>query len=222
MKHKFLNLDMGLVEENFVIADRKDKKLWEERGFKRIWRYPVFNHMPSFKNITMLGRPDTINEFGTDRLKGAVITDICRFLGTYGMGGPGFFGFKIEGDFETRWLVFCIWSAGEHILFDDRILECYPSFNGIYHPWIKNGIENPEQPLRELLIDSVINNVNLENNFIEINIKDKNGVCHTICSFDKSDKFPEQGGTKKKRCSYTKGIMSDYWLVIYDETHLAV
>lgn len=222
MKHKFLNLDMGLVEENFVIADRKDKKLWEERGFKRIWRYPVFNHVPSFKKITMLGRPETINEFGTDRLKGAIITDICRFLGTYGMGGPGFFGFKLEGDFETRWLVFCIWSAGEHILFDDRVLECYPSFNSIYHPWIKNGIKNPEQPLRELLINSVINNVNLEDNSIEINIKDKNGVCHTISSFDKSDKFPEQGGTKKKRCSYTKGIMSDYWLVIYDGTHLAV
>lgn len=222
MRHNFLNLDMGLVEENFVIVDRKDKKLWEERGFKRIWRYPIFHYTPNFRQVIMLGRPDTINEFGTDRLKGAVITDICRFLGTYGMGGPGFFGFKLEGAFETRWLVFCIWSAGEHILLDDRVLECYPSFNSIYHPWIKNGIKNPEQPLRELLIGSVIDSVELEDNSIAVSLTDKNGGKHTLNSFDQSDKFPEQGGTKKKRHSYTKGVMSDYWLVIYDRTELSV
>lgn len=222
--HKFVKLGMGLVNENFVVAERSDKKLWEARGFKRVWRYPLFRYTPNFRQVIMLGKPDTLKEFGTDKLKNTVITDICRFLGTYGMGGPGFFGFKLEGEFETRWLVFCIWSAGEHILLDDRVLECYPTFNTIYKPWIKDGkgIKNPEQPLRDCVIGSVINSIVLEDNSIEIHITDKNGVIHTISSFDKSDKFPEQGGTKKKRCSYTKGVMGDYWLVIYDKTGLAV
>ena len=45
-KHPFLNLNMGLVKENFVIAKKDDKNFWEARGFKIIRKYPIFRYKP--------------------------------------------------------------------------------------------------------------------------------------------------------------------------------
>lgn len=41
----------------------------------------------------MTREPINIIEFGKERLIGCEIIDLCR---SYGMGGPGYFGFKIQ------------------------------------------------------------------------------------------------------------------------------
>lgn len=53
-KHIFLNLNMGLVKENFVIANRNNIKLWESRGFKKIRKYPIFRYKPNFAEVITL------------------------------------------------------------------------------------------------------------------------------------------------------------------------
>ena len=50
-KHPFLNLNMGLVKENFVIAKKDDKNFWEARGFKIIRKYPIFRYKPTLLGI---------------------------------------------------------------------------------------------------------------------------------------------------------------------------
>ena len=35
-KNKFLNLDMGLVNENYIIINNSDKELWQSRGFESV------------------------------------------------------------------------------------------------------------------------------------------------------------------------------------------
>ena len=67
-----------------------------------------------------------------------------------------------------------------------------------------------------------IKEVALSQESIEIILVDSYGELHYIKSYKHSDKFPEQGGTGKKRNSFEDGKMSDYWLVTYDETHLKV
>ncbi len=57
---------------------------------------------------------------------------------------------------------------------------------------------------------------------IEIILIDSHEILHSIISYKYSDKFPEQGGTGRKRNSFEIGEMKDYWLVTYDETHLMV
>ncbi|MBE6876409.1 MAG: hypothetical protein E7496_06760 [Ruminococcus sp.] len=223
-KHPYLELNMGLVEENFTVIKKKDMKLWEERGFKKIWKYPIFHYRQKFSEVIMLGKPLTISEFGTEKLIGSKILDYNLYFGTYGMGGAGFFGLKLEGAFGIRWLVYCIWSAGEHILLDNRIIECHPDFLEKYHPWIIWGNNRHEeyektcQELKKALSGLEILNVDLQEHALKFQLSGN----HILETYQKSDKFPEQGGTRKKRLSYKTGTMSDCWLVIYDETNLTV
>lgn len=223
MKHKYLNLNMGLVKENFAIVKRKDIKLWKSRGFEIIRRYPIFLYRRKISEVVMLGKPLTIDEFGLNKLKNSKIVDFSIMLGTYGMGGPGFVGFKLQGDFGSRWLVYCIWSAGEHILLDNRILECHEMFSKKYKPYI--DFSNPEEyfnKLNELIKSLTIQDIQLSQDTLSINLIDNHSIPHTIHTKKASKMFPEQGGTEKKRNSYESGSMKDYWLVIYDNTELVV
>lgn len=223
LKHKYLNLNMGLVEENFAIIKRKDMKIWQERGFEKIRRYPVFGYIPKITEVIMLGRPLTMEQFGVEKFPNSKIVDYSVNLGTYGMGGPGFFGIKVQGDFGIRWLVYCIWSAGEHILLDNRILECHSKYASKYKPWINFDKQSESQEeVRNLLKGSVISEVILAENDLTITFLREDSVIHTLNTKKASNKFPEQGGTGKKRKSYEKGSMGEYWLVIYDGTELSI
>lgn len=222
-KHQFINLNIGLVKENFAIVKKADKKLWKARGFKKIRKYPIFRYRPDSSEIIMLGIPLSIEAFGCAKLNNSHIIDVCTSCGTYGMGGPGFFGLKLQGEYGTRWLTYCIWSACEHVLFDDNILECHPAFAEKYSPLIVIGdYSNSLAKLKEMLSDMTIKDVAISKENIEITLVDSHEKLHYITSYKYSNKFPEQGGTGKKRNSFETGKMSDYWLVTYDESHLKV
>ena len=222
-KHPFLNLRKGLVRENFVIAKKSDKNLWESRGFKRIRKYRIFRYKPNSSEIIMLGVPLNIEEFGIEALKNSRVIDVCTCCGTYGMGSPGFFGLKLQGEQGTRWLNYCVWTAGEHILFDDNVLECHPKYAEKYSPLIGfDDHANSLEKLKKTLSDMTIQKVMISKESIEIILIDSHETLHSIKSYKHSEKFPEQGGTGKKRNSFEAGEMKDYWLVTYDETHLMV
>lgn len=222
-KHRFLSLNLGLVKENFVIAKKDDRKIWEDRGFEKIRKYPVFHYKPDPDEIIMLGVPLNIEEFGAENFNGSRVADVCTCCGTYGMGGPGFFGLKLQGDYGTRWLTYCIWSAGEHILFDDVVLECHPKFSEQYKPVISfDDYESSLRALKDQLTEMVIQEILVSKDAFEIKLTDSESETHFIQSYKFSDKFPEQGGTGKKRNSFETGEMKDYLLVTYDDTHLMV
>lgn len=222
-KHKFLNLNLGLVKENFVIVKNEERKIWEDRGFKKIRKYPIFHYQPNSTESIMLGVPLNIEQFGVENFRDGHILDVSTCCGTYGMGGPGFFGLKVQGDYGTRWLTYCIWAAGEHILFDDRILECHPNYSEQYKPIISfDDYSNSLDALKEQLTNMTIKELILSKDDFEIGLVDSNLETHSIKSYKFSDKFPEQGGTGEKRNSYEIGEMKDYLLITYDETHLRV
>ena len=222
-KHKFLNLNLGIVKENFVIVNKENQLLWEDRGFKKIRRYPIFHYKPNSSELIMLGVPLNIEQFGTEKFNNSHILDVCTYCGTYGMGGPGFFGLKLHGDYGTRWLTYCIWAAGEHILLDERILECHPNYSEQYKPLISfDDYSNSLNALKEQLTDMTIKQITVSKDTFEIQLIDNQSKMHTIKSYKFSDKFPELGGTGQKRNSFETGEMKDYLLVTYDETHLKV
>mgnify|MGYP003317503799 CR=1 FL=1 len=109
----------------------------------------------------MLGVPLNIEQFDAKKFNGSHILDVCTSCGTYGMGGPGFFGLKLQGDYGTRWLTYCIWSAGEHILFDQKVLECHPKYSEQYKPLISfddysNGLEKFKELLTHMKIENIL------------------------------------------------------------------
>ncbi len=222
-KHQFVNLNIGLVKENFVIVKKADKNLWKARGFKKIRKYSIFRYKPDSSEIIMLGVPLSIEAFGCEKLKNSHIIDVSTTGGTYGMGGPGFFELKLQGEYGIRWLTYAIWAASEHILFDGNILECHPDFADQYSPLIVfDDYSNSLANLKEMLSDMTIKDVKISKESIEIVLVDSHEKLHYITSYRHSSKFPEQGGTGKKRNSFETGKMSDYWLVTYDETYLKV
>ncbi len=213
---------MGIVKENFVISKSEDEKLWNSRGFEKIRKYPIFNYFPNKNEIIMLGKPLTIKEFKVENFNGCQIIDFSTYIGTYGMGGSGFVGFKFNYNGEMRWLVYCIWLAGEHIILDDRILTCHPKFDDKYKPYIDYNNPNSLDSLKNIIKDLAIKNIDISDNEFNMILTDSKFNIHTISTKKESESFPEQAGTGVKRKSFENGIMSDYWLVIYDKTELMV
>lgn len=222
-KNRYLNLNMGLVKENFIVIQKEDIQVWKDRGFEPIRRYPLFGYRLKFSETVMLSRPLDISQFGVDSLKRSKVTDVCTLFGTYGMGGPGFVGFKLESYFGVRWLVYCIWAADESILVDDRIMSCHSKYNSKYNPYIDMDDWKDSLDAFKSLIDGwQIKDVHLSDTDLKIVLSDVTSKEHTIYTAQSCDKFPEQGGTGKKRKSFESGKMSDYWLIIYDGTDLHV
>lgn len=224
--HKLKNLKLAheMVKENYVIVKRKDMKVWKQRGFKRVRRYPIFHYFPKISEVIMLGRPRTMQEFAIENFVGGRIVDICTCEGTYGMGGPGFFGITFEKEEVEYILTYCIWAAGEHILLNDRVLECHPSFANVYKPWLGVGErwQKDQNYLKELITGTVISKVDLEEHSLQIELNSEEGVVHHLFTEKQSNAFPPQGGTGKKRLSYGEGCMGDYWLVTYAPSVLVV
>lgn len=69
--------------------------------------------------------PTLFEKGGIKRIVGRTILDCNKYLGSYGMGGPGFFGLKLEkkGRFREEWLVLTMWGATEWLLIDNLWLE---------------------------------------------------------------------------------------------------
>lgn len=67
---------------------------------------------------------------------GRHVDQVSLYVGTYGMGGPGFFGLRLGPD----WLVVSLWGASEWILVDDRLVADWNAESyGRPLPWVHVG-----------------------------------------------------------------------------------
>lgn len=92
------------------------------------------------------------------------------------MGGSGFFGLKLQGDYGTRWLTYCIWATSEHILFDDRVLQCHPNYAEQYNPLI--GFDDYSKNLEAIksLTNMTIEEIILSKKQLAIKLIDNNCI----------------------------------------------
>lgn len=68
-------------------------------------------------------QPPTLAEYDLHDLLGRKVRFFCTRLGSYGMGGPGFFGMDIGKDDEKgKWLICRIWGADDWIHVNDVIM----------------------------------------------------------------------------------------------------
>lgn len=66
-------------------------------------------------------------------LVGRGVDEITTHAGSYGMGGPGFFGIRLG----EQWLIVSIWGAGEWLnLGGRRVMDSYHERHGTPVPWI--------------------------------------------------------------------------------------
>lgn len=190
---------------------------------KRILFYSILGYISNPFNIVMLGIPQKLEEFGIEKLKGGRITDVSTLCGTYVMGGTGFFGLKVQGEYGVRWLNYCKWSADDHILYDGSSINGHLEYNKKYKPRPSDdNYSNRLAMFRDTLSDMIIQEIVLTKEAIEIILTDSNNKIHSLKSNTHSEKFTGLPTTPKKIAPYEPDEMKEYWLVNYDETVLKV
>ena len=85
-------------------------------------------------------RPQTLAEVGFERITGRKVTGWSASLGSYGMGGPGFFGLNLagKGEYPDEWLVLRVWGAGCWLCWTAGGSEAHPNQYHVQEPLYSN------------------------------------------------------------------------------------
>ncbi len=79
-------------------------------------------------------------EFDFGNLIGRKVIQFSPYCGTYGQGGPGFVGFKLEADadYPEEWLILCVWGAADWLTVNKQWLGAHPKQYDIQRPLMSN------------------------------------------------------------------------------------
>jgi len=123
----------------------------------------------------------------TDMVVGRTVDQVSPIVGTYGMGGPGFFGIRLG----SEWLVIAIWGAADWIQVDGRIvLDMFWEKNARVRPWITE--EGDE--LSALLVGQPITSFEVNRFSLKIGIGER-----TLSITESPESRPILEGTKQPR-----------------------
>lgn len=128
MKTKdYLDLKMGIIEQYSKVIKKDQEKTLKQFGWKN---YKEIN-LPEGDEEAFLIYGD-INEDETlvfnipkiltssRQLIERKITGFSCNLGTYGMGGPGFFGLLLD---DEEYLIYATWNASKYVFINDKVVE---------------------------------------------------------------------------------------------------
>lgn len=132
--------------------------------------------------------PFVPNALSAEQVINRRVDEILTYVGTYGMGGPGFFGLRLG----EEWLVVAIWGAAEWIMVDgiliqDHFFEDY----GRPRPWITEDADD----LSPKLVGSKITSLELHQRSMRISFS--NGM--TLAIDEAAESRPILEGNKKPR-----------------------
>lgn len=214
IKHDFLNLKIGDIEQYSMVVKKKDLPKWEKLGwlaFNRIVlpegdeeAFMLYGDIEK-DELLIFNRPQYLNQIGKDEILGLEIIDFSSHLGTYGMGGAGFFGLELS---NGEYLVYAVWNAGNYVMVDDRIVECNPEFYSKTKPWISGfGKGEMWNHLTEYISGAKIEDYSIDEHSCEIAVN-KLGKTITIKFVKNDGRLPRKVG--RKRNAYNKGRIEDY------------
>lgn len=128
----------------------------------------------------------------TEQIKGSVIDEFSSHVGTYGMGGPGFFGLRLGNE----WLVISIWGAAEWMVSQGRCIE--DTFYDAYArsmPWLPNDKDDFERQV----VGQCVRSIDVQQHSLSILLE--NGFDLTIEI--SAERRPQLEGAKKPRAFAT-------------------
>jgi len=80
--------------------------------------------------LTLIGlwrfarRPPRLADADASLFRDATVTRTCEYLGSYGMGGPGFVGLRLRpSSGRQAWIVFTVWAAAGWLTINDDLLS---------------------------------------------------------------------------------------------------
>jgi hypothetical protein len=115
--------------------------------------------------------PETMREVDIIRITDRWVRGWSANLGSYGMGGPGFFGLKLAdtGDYPEEWLVLRLWGACNWLLLDGQWVEAHPNQYHIQEPLYSNyGGDEDWDHMAERVVGSQITDVVIQQYYSKI------------------------------------------------------
>jgi len=212
-EHPYYKLDMGLIKEYSMIIPKAELLEWTTKGWLEDKHFRDFNYYPAADQTIILGKPTTILDIKLEKLIGKQIIGSSSYLGSYGMGGPGFFGILIERNGMEEYLTYAVWASGQYIMMDDRVFECHLKYNNSYRPWISKWAgeseENQWDELSHILNGSIITGILLNETELKIEIL-SNEVNHNITFYTYKDTLPPLGNGEARKPAFTEGTIGKY------------
>lgn len=141
-------------------------------------------------------KPQRLSDLAEDTYLGAKVTRICPYLGSYGMGGPGFWGLRCRHGTRSFWIVYRLWSADGWVTINGRFVKS--SFIGDESTHIP-----PEQLIdSDCLMGAKIVSYGIEQDRSILTLEDDGGSMLQIeLRVDGSAVPPWRGNGKKKQFS---------------------
>ncbi|MDO5105261.1 hypothetical protein [Capnocytophaga sp.] len=225
-KHLFLKLKMGIIEQYAMVVKKKELKHWESLGWRTFMEiglpegddeaYLLYGKIRRGETL-VFNRPKLLKDTPFDTIIGLTIKGFCTHLGTYGMGGPGFFGLHLS---NGEYLTYAVWGADDYVLVDDRVVACNPNLYHKTKPWVSNfGGDNNWDELTEYISESKIVDVVLNDDVCRL-ILQKEKRTMTLEFVRNDRRLPRKTG--RKRNAYSKGTIGDYLLFQHENATLIV
>jgi hypothetical protein len=161
-------------------------------------------------------RPSTLRDTGIDRIIHRTIIDWAPYMGTYGMGGPGFFGLRLEQTelFPDEWMVLTLWGAMEWLTIDDRWLHCSRTQYAVQKPLYTydDSYSKVNSRVNGLLIGYTIEEAEITDDMCNITLE-KDTQTHLLEIPMDSSKLPLRGGTMEPHEWNSEESPLDAWVV---------
>lgn len=142
--HPYLNLNLGETFRYAMVVNNSEIGIWQSKGWltydaiglpedarKNYLMYGQIN----VNETLMFNRPILLKEIDIKELIGLTVKDYSLLLGTYGMGGPRYFGLLLS---NNKYLTYAVWGAGHYIMIDNIMVEMTLDQYEYSRPWISN------------------------------------------------------------------------------------
>ncbi len=215
-KHDFLNLKIGAIEQYSMVVKKTELEYWKNLGWLTFTEiglpkgdeqaFLLYGKMKKGETL-IFNRPNLLKNIQIDKLIGLEIKEVSAHLGTYGMGGAGFFGLLLG---NSEFLTYAVWGSGNYVIIDNRVVECNPDLYEKTKPWLSNfGEDKTWDDLTAYILGSKIEDITFTEDTCNLNLN-KLGKKIEV-NFVKNDiRLPRKVG--RKRNAYKKGTISDYLL----------
>ncbi len=160
------------------------------------------------------GRPLRFRDAGPGRMEGRTILSWSANRGSYGMGGPGFFGLELSAGaaFPKEWLVLTLWGATDWLLLDGTRFSSHPRYYDEQKPLYSNfGGDQEWDQVTALLTSGVLAGAEIGRDWTKLEVVSK-GETHTLELPSDKDGLSRFGGSEESRRWREWEEMQDAWV----------
>ena len=94
-----------------------------------------------FSLVNCLRNKDVRCQATADEIQGRIVLEVAYYAGTYGMGGPAFFGMRLSASHNApeEWLLCTLWAAAFSMRVNGRRLLAHPAHDAQERPLYGTG-----------------------------------------------------------------------------------